>query len=148
MRASSPRLVALAAAALCSSVLALAASADPILITIRASDEHAMHHPSAAEVSVNASAVRAAAEAYAASELPDGVMGASDALAAARAAGLEDGVAPWRAVLDFSWAHGAIVWRVANTTAQETGNASGRRLTLDAKTLEILDRDRWHAIVG
>ena len=148
MRASSPWLAVAAAAGLLLCTLSSVSVAEPVEITIRAADSAAMSDASVVEVHQDVAAVTAAMKAYAASALPPGVVPAAKAVSAAREAGLEQGVAPWRVTLSFNAVLGTTIWRVTNMTSEDPGNLQGRTFTVDAASGRVVARDRWHAIVG
>lgn len=148
MRASSPWLAACAAAGLLLCTLSNVSVAEPVEITLRAADSHPMSDPSVVEVDRDAAAVMAAVKAHAASALPGGIVPVSKAITTAREAGLEQGVAPWRVTLAFSWELGTTVWRVTNMTSVNPGNLQGRTFTVDGASGRVVARDLWHVIIG
>jgi hypothetical protein len=94
---------------------------------------------------VSADPARVAREraAFEASRAPETMQTASQAIAAARSAGLAKGIEPWHVALSFDPTLGAAVWRVANTGSRELGREAGRTITIDALSGAVLASNDW-----
>jgi hypothetical protein len=114
-----------------------------IAITIHARDGRSPDDPAAAIVNADARRVAREEALFEASMGGANVVSAKQALATARKGGLATGVEPWRASLSFDPVLEASVWRVSNTSMAEHGRASGKTMTIDARSGTLLGSSSW-----